>query len=366
MHVHSTTSRDMLLYLANGITTVLNMGGARSGFMDSIVPALNAGELPGPHVYASFKVDGTPEYNEFVIATPAQARAIVDIAKTNGYDFIKAYNNLAPDTFRALIDAGRAKGMLVVGHSVTQVGIERQLAAGQVMVAHAEEYLYSVFFPPGAHVGNEAPRTDQIPAAVAFTKRYGAYVTADLATYATIAAQWGKPAVVSADLNAPEVRYLDSDDRLAWRNAGYAEKTGSLDARLRFLKTFVKALSDADVPLIAGTDAPTIPGLVPGFSLHRDLRALEAAGLSRFRVLAAATRTPGAFIAATKPGGAPFGVVAVGGRADLILSDGNPLENLATLEKPLGVVAHGRWYTRADLGRLLDGLAAKYAAAVTP
>ena len=49
-------------------------------------------------------------------------------------------------------------------------------------------------------------------------------------------------------------------------------------------------MSDAGVPLITGTDAPTIPGLVPGFSLHEDLDALEQAGLSRYQVLAAATR----------------------------------------------------------------------------
>ena len=99
MHTHSETRNDLAIYLANGVTTVLQMGGARSGFLDSIVPAVNRGAIPGPHVYASFLVDGSTDYNGFVIKTPAEARAIVGLAKTNSYDFIKVYVGLAPDVF---------------------------------------------------------------------------------------------------------------------------------------------------------------------------------------------------------------------------------------------------------------------------
>ena len=360
MHVHSTTRRDMAVFLANGVTTVLNMGGASDSFVDQVVPKLNRGELPGPHVYLSLRVDGTPEFGQLVVATPAQARAVVSLAKTNGYDFIKVYNNLAPEVFQAFVEAGKRQGIPVVGHGVTRVGIERQLASGQLMVAHAEEYLYTVFFPAGVDVGNRAPRLEQIPAAVAFTKRYGAFVTADLNTYATIAQQWGKPEAVTAFLAMPETKYLDPDDRIAWRSGEYATRAGSLEERLAFLTQFIKALASGGVPLIAGTDAPSTPGLVPGFSLHQDLRALEAAGLGRFAVLSAATRAPGQLIATARPDGRSFGTIAVGGRADLILSAANPLDDLSTLEHPLGVMAAGRWHDAAHLAELLDGVVAKY------
>jgi len=74
------------------------------------------------------------------------------------------------------------------------------------------------------------------------------------------------------------------------------------------------------VPLVAGTDTPPIPGLVPGFSLHADLLALHQAGLSSCQVLAAATRTPGEFIRLAQPTSEHFGMVAPGNRADLILT----------------------------------------------
>jgi len=118
--------------------------------------------------------------------------------------------------------------------------------------------------------------------------------------------------------------------------------------------------------LITDTDAPSLPGLVPGFSLHQDLHALEQAGLSRFEVLSAATRVPGQLIATAKPGAQHFGTVAVGSRADLVLSAVNPLDDLRTLEHPLGVMAAGHWHDADDLATLLKGIATKYHAAQWP
>ena len=169
----------------------------------------------------------------------------------------------------------------------------------------------------------------------------------------------------SGFLRRPEVRYLPPERRLEWAGSGYARRQGSLDAKLDFLGRFAKALADADVPLIAGTDAPTIPGVASGFSLHEDLRLLERVGLGRYRALATATRTPGEFIRRAMPDAEPFGTVAPGQRADLLLLESDPLEDLAALRKPLGVMAAGRWYTRKDLHGLLEEVARRYRSAAS-
>ena len=366
MHSHSTTREDLKVYLANGVTTILNMGDASAGFMDTLRPAVNDGSIPGPHVYAAFKVDGSPKYNELFVTTPEEARAVVRIAKTNGYDFIKVYNNLSPECFQALIDEGKIQHVPVVGHGVTSVGLKRQLDAGQVMVAHTEEFLYTVFYDPNDIRDQGPPDPAKIPAAIDFVLRDKAYVTADLNTYATIARQWGKPEVAASFLNRPEVRYLRPEDRLLWAREDYKIRKGSIDANLAFLKRFTKAMSDAGVPLIAGTDAPSIPGLVPGFSLHDDLRALTEAGLSPFQSLSTATRTPGEFIRHSLANAEPFGTVTVGSRADLVLTTQNPLTNLGTLRKPVGVMASGQWYSAKDLQQLLDSVAAEYEQVLAP
>jgi imidazolonepropionase-like amidohydrolase len=365
MHTHSESKQDLAVYLTQGVTTVLQMGGARASFADNTVPAVNRGAIPGPHVYASFLVDGNTDYNGFVIKTPAEARAIVGLAKTNGYDFIKVYVGLAPDVFDALADEGRRQGLPLVGHGVTAVRLERQLAEGQVLVAHAEEFIYTFFTPPGVEETDAPPAEGRIPEAIALAKKYDATATADLATYAAIAHQIQHPELIASILAKPEAALLSPNDRMAWQASGYFAKTAKLEAKLAFLGKMVKAMADDGVELVAGTDAPAVPGMLPGFSLHDDLDALEAAGLTRFQVLASATRAPGAFIARTK-GGDPFGIVAPGYRADLILSSDNPLEALATLRAPLGVMVHGQWRDAAALAALADQVRATYRRASAP
>jgi imidazolonepropionase-like amidohydrolase len=362
MHTHSESRNDLAVYLINGVTTVLHMGGARAGFVDNIVPAANAGTIPAPHVYTSFLVDGSTDYNGFVIKTPAQARAIVGLAKTNGYDFIKVYVGLAPDVFAALADEGRLQNMPLVGHGVTAVRLEHQLAAGQVMVAHAEEFFYTYFTPAGVEESDIAPDVSRIPAAVALAKKYHAAVTADLATYAAIAHQMQRPDIVAGFLATPQSTLLSPGDRLAWRNSSYLGRTAKLEAKLAFLRSLVKAMADGGVELLTGTDAPAVPGMLPGFSLHDDLDELEASGLTRFQVLSAATREPGEFIARTK-GGMRFGVLAPGYRADLLLTRKNPLDSLATLSSPLGVMMRGQWRNAAALDALKDEVRERYRSA---
>ena len=356
MHTHSDTRADMSVYLAHGVTSVLNMGEAAHGFVGRTKPAANRGEIPSPHIYTAFRLDGSPRYGSFVVATPEEARMAMRLAKANGNDFIKVYNDLSAECFDALIEEGKLLGVPVVGHGIERVGLRRQLAAGQLMVAHAEEFFYTVF----KSEGNQAPDDGQIPEVLEMVKRSHAFVTADLVTYATIARQWGKPPVVEGFLRASEARYVSPQDRVAWQQGGYTERKGSLDERLAFLGRFVKAMSDAGVPLITGTDAPGIPGGVPGVSLHDDLDLLLKAGLTPYQALVAASRTPGEMMLRAFPGTAPFDTVTVGARADLILSETNPLSSPATLRHPLGVMAGGKWYSQAQLKELLDKVVKRY------
>ena len=323
MHSHSDTPEDLILYLANGVTTVLNMGGGSNNFVAQVRPRVNRTEIPGPYVYTSFRVDGSTQFGQFVVATPDEARSLVRLVKTNGYDF-KVYNNLSPACFYALIEEGRAQGVPVIGHGVTQVGIERQLAAGQLLVAHTEEFLYTVF-RQDSEQNDRPPNPKQIPMAISLAKRYGSFVTADLNTYGTIARQWGDRDAAEELIHVPEVRYVAPDRRIAWQMLDYKQRKGTIAAKFEFLKQFSKAMADAGVHLVTGTDAPTIPGLVPGFSLHQNLRVLEQAGLTQYQVLSAATRVPGEFIRKAIPAGESFGTIAPGSRVDLILSARNPL-----------------------------------------
>jgi imidazolonepropionase-like amidohydrolase len=114
------------------------------------------------------------------------------------------------------------------------------------------------------------------------------------------------------------------------------------DAAARELR-LVKRLFDAGVRIHAGSDTQN-PFVVPGASLHRELRLLVAAGLEPEQALAAATRVPGEFL--RRPG---LGRLEPGAPADLLIFRADPTRSLDALDSLEAVVADGRLYTRSDL-----------------
>jgi amidohydrolase family protein len=113
--------------------------------------------------------------------------------------------------------------------------------------------------------------------------------------------------------------------------------------------SLVKSLIRQHALILAGTDTPN-PLLVPGFSLHDELRNLHEAGLTNFEALQTATTNPAIFLGLS----ADSGTVEVGKRADLVLVDANPLHTLETLRTPFGVMLKGKWLPRSQLKDLLN------------
>lgn len=151
----------------------------------------------------------------------------------------------------------------------------------------------------------------------------------------------------------PAIEYLRADTRRRWRLAA-AGSGGPPGYRYTdFMKKVAGTLHRAGVPLVAATDAMGSPLIAPGSSLHREFELLTEAGLTRFEALRAATTAAAAFLGKSQE----FGSIQVGLRADLLLIDGNPLEDLASLEQSVGVMARGRWFTREQLDEMLIRLA---------
>ena len=103
------------------------------------------------------------------------------------------------------------------------------------------------------------------------------------------------------------------------------------------------------VRLLAGTDVGA-RDMLPGFHLHDELQALVDAGLSPHEALAAATVNPARFLGLTDS----LGTIAVGRVADLVLLEGNPLDDIGNTRRIVAVVAAGRLYRRDALQSLLE------------
>lgn len=356
MHVHlayddAEQEAMLALYAANGVTTVLNLQGMASHL--TLRARIRAGELFGPIVYTSGPyISNAPFYSPGA----DEAEGAVRDHKAAGYDVIKIHGDFSRDAYRSVIRAAHRDGLKVIGHAPRNIGMEPLFEERQDALAHVEEYIYAHyrFGQAGSGVPSDVEASTRRIAER--TRAAGVQVIANLTAYHGI---WKQAADVLPMLARPEMMYVPSSIRHNWepeRNT-YVRRFGGSPAPFerwyRVLQALVAELDRAGVPLLAGSDAP-IPCVIPGFALHDELQDLVAAGLTPYRALRTATLNPSRFLGGTEP----FGTVAVGARADLVLVPRNPLDDITVLTRPAGVMLQGRWLDREALDARLDAVAA--------
>ena len=123
--------------------------------------------------------------------------------------------------------------------------------------------------------------------------------------------------------------------------AQFAARRAELDARAALAYAAVKAMADAGVTILTGTDSG-LPGTIQGYSMHRELMKLVEAGLSPWQALAAGTTEAGAFL------GRQYGVTP-GSEANLLVLDGSPLEDIRNTQRIAYVIHHGAIVNRDAL-----------------
>lgn len=136
---------------------------------------------------------------------------------------------------------------------------------------------------------------------------------------------------------------------IEWWASDSLEGHGSAGSIVECLQRITGLLHAAGTPLLIGAD-PTNTGVRTGFSVHEELEHFRRAGLSTLDVLRCATVDAARFLGQE----ADWGSVAEGMRADLILSDADPLAELSTLRHPRAVFCNGRFLDRRALDRLLE------------
>ncbi len=137
------------------------------------------------------------------------------------------------------------------------------------------------------------------------------------------------------------------------RRTGVAVSTrlvGLASPERPLMRRIVHSLVDEGATLVMGTEATLRSPIVPGASVHDELRELVAAGLTPFEALRTATTNPAIVLGIA----GDLGIVAPGARADLLLLDGNPLEDVANTQRLAGVMIRGRWLGARDLQRIRD------------
>jgi tetratricopeptide (TPR) repeat protein len=349
-HVHLLSPNELPLYLANGVTTVFNLDGHPAHLLWR--KQIARGEMIGPTIFTTGPIFERPR-------TAEEDVRMVDQQADAGYDGVKIYNPVSKAEFPALIAEAKKRNLLLMGHVAREPDFELTVQSGQ-SVAHLEEFTYTFFNPQ--HDGNNRHiiyDESKIPEAVRLTKDAGVYVTPTLSTYATIVQQ---ATDLDGFLKNPEMKYLPSWTQAQFQPAANRYKNGftadeipQIRTSLAFQRKLLKALFDAGVPLMAGTDPPEV-GPLPGFGIHDELQEFVDDGLTPYQALQTATVNVARYLRHANE----FGTVEVGKRADLTLLEGNPLVAIASTRRVLGVMVRGEWFPQGQLTRMLDDVPASY------
>jgi cytosine/adenosine deaminase-related metal-dependent hydrolase len=347
LHVHLFSPDDLFSYLANGVTTVLNMDGGPMHLHWR--EQVRQGTLLGPTIYtAGHTTDGFPPLNEmFVTAeTPAQAADLVRETKRAGYDFVKLYGTLRPDVFRTVLETAEREKIPAAGHINRQVGALEVLKSKQVLAAHLEDLIFSRFDHPPSDAEME-----EFATAIATS---GMTVTPNLNVNPSNSAQLKD---LDGVLKSEQARWLPPAAYSQWMPSNNRNDRNDVAGQLEQMATVQKALyklvvllHEKGVRLVLGTDAA--PYGFPGISAHEELSELVEAGFSPYQALLTATRNAGSFLAETVPNAKTFGTVEEGSAADLVLLSADPLADIHNTRRIAGVMINGRWLPVTELEQL--------------
>ena len=351
----------LFLYVANGVTTVRGMQGDPSQF--DLRERVRSGAVLGPQLFLA-SVSLSPGRG---VSTPEEAEQLVREYAVQGYDLIKMLEGLDVETYDAAVRTAAEVGLPLAGHVPDQVGLRRALASRQVSIDHLDNYVEALVpeaarpeeWPGFGGRGTLLARVDEslMPDVVEATVRAGAWVVPTMVLWETGILGTRPGATVAAE--RPEVRYMPPETVEQWtRSVDERLAAGDVEANRRLAALrgrILLALHEGGANIALGTDSPQTFS-VPGFSAHREMRYYVSLGMTPYDVLEIATRKPAEYFGATDD----FGTVAVGRRADLLLLEANPLEDISRTERRAGVMVGGRWLPEEEIQRRLEAIATHY------
>lgn len=358
----------MFLYVANGVTTIRGMLGAP--YQIELKRKLSTGELLGPRFFPA-----APSLNGNSAPNPEAAVALVRAAKVTGYDLVKIHPGVSRATWDAAVAEMNAQGLTFGGHVPMAVGLVHAMRSGIATIDHVDGYLEAsvrdsaVYATPGAPYGDiiDAIDPSKFPALARMSRDLNVWNVPTMYLWENFYNDR-----TAEELGAlPEMAYVSPQQVAAWMNQKRARAQGDEAQRMtparreRYLalrREMLKALADAQAPLLMGTDSPQMFN-VPGFALHRELRVARASGLTNYQILTSGTRNVGQYIRESLKLDGDIGTVVAGQWADLVLLDGNPLVDLDNLTRRSGVFVRGRWVPASELAAGLERIRAKHAAA---
>jgi hypothetical protein len=344
MHAHLGDA-DGALDVASGVTTVRDVGNDPDK-LDDFKKRYDEGSAIGPHVLRAGFIEGRGEKaasSKITAETPEEARAGVEFYAKRGYEMIKVYNSVKPELVPIITKEAHARGMTVTGHVPVHMLAHEVVRDGYDGIEHANMLFLNFLADHDSDtrtplrftlVGDKAADFDLASKPVkdffADLHAHGTVIDPTLVVHeGTFTAKQGQVPPGKAWM----VKRLPVQAQRSFLIGGLPLEGKEELYRRSFAKmvSVVKALKDAKVTVVAGTDS------LAGLSLDRELELFVDGGLTPAEALRDATIVP----ARVMKQGEKTGSIAVGKAADLVVIDGDPLARITDVRKTVTTVRGG-------------------------
>ncbi len=383
MHIHTDMEWDnwpvspLRMFLANGVTTIRCLG-PRGGDQKNALrwrEKINKGQLIGPAIYAGGPIFYGP------VQEPEKG---VETQMADGFDFIKLYSFLSKKEFQKIMIKAKKDGVYTIGHIPFRVGLDGVVSERMDEIAHIEELAWEyVHFNDQLRIKGRKWLSYVLQMAYKqYKASYAGMGIEDLdrkfrKSFSKVAQKVqmaGIPVnttlyiddIIVEKLFEPENflskplnRYLPQnyihtfEQKKEKHQVQFKGREDLAIFKRKLDRLILKYLNKHQILLVLGTDAGTGGmGILPGYSIHEELRILTENGYSPFEAIKTGTVNASIVIQKMK-GQGNLGIIEKGNMADLILIKGNPLEDVSNIKNILGVMASGRWYDKKMLKRIV-------------
>lgn len=353
MHSH-TTLQSGLYYLAAGVTGTRDLGN-ENGFLQDLLPRLEAGEIAGPRIVPAGFIEGRSPYSArhgIIAASEDEAVAAVRWYADRGYEQIKIYNSLNPEWVKPVAAEAHRLGLRVTGHVPAFSSPDRVVGDGYDEIAHINQLMLGWILEPG-----EDTRTPLRLTAMA----RGGDLDLDSARVRETVARMKQDGIAldptaiilerlmlsrAGEVNAGDADYLDHMPigYQRYRKRSFVTIRSPEDDQA-YKDGFAKVLDvlallhKEGVQLLPGTDDTT------GFTVHRELELYTKAGISPAEALKIGTLDSAAYLGRDHE----RGTIEQGKLADFVLVAGDPTQDIREIKRARMVLKGGAVYFPAEI-----------------
>jgi imidazolonepropionase-like amidohydrolase len=340
MHAHFQQVEWGPAYLAAGVTTIRDCGN-EFDFVNSVKNVIDNNNGIGPRIIKAGIIDsdGPMAIGIIHVNNEEEARVAVHKYKDAGYEQIKLYSSVKPELIKVIADEAHKLGLTVTGHVPQNISAVEAIKRGQDQINHIQ-FVYRALLASKRGKLDVSDSTAKSVLRLLVEKKV--VIDPTLGVY-----EWDlRPTSQPLHAFEPGVNNITENLKVIFRNFGLP-KDEAEKAKTYFenLKEVLLVVHRAGIPIVAGTDM-----LIPGYSIFRELELYNQAGLTPLEAIQTATIVP----ASVMKKDMELGSITEGKKADLIILEANPLENISNIRKIKTVIKNGKIYDPKALRVLVD------------